>query len=45
VRIVADTNILLSGDDDLRSLGAFEGIRIVNAREALGLIGSMPARR
>lgn len=37
--LVAQVELIVSGDDDLFVLGSFEGIPIVNAAEALRLIG------
>jgi predicted nucleic acid-binding protein len=38
VRLVLDTNVVVSGDRHLLSIGSHQGISIVNAAEALGRI-------
>jgi uncharacterized protein len=38
--LAAEAALIISGDDDLLSLGTFRDIRILTAREALDLIGS-----
>lgn len=37
--LAASADLVVSGDDDLLSLGSFKGIRIVTAAEAVKLIG------
>lgn len=37
--IAAQVDLIVSGDDDLLSLGSFEGIRIVAPAEAVRLVG------
>jgi predicted nucleic acid-binding protein len=36
--LAATADIVVSGDRDLRDIGTYRGIRIVNARQALGII-------
>jgi predicted nucleic acid-binding protein len=40
--LAAEATLIVSGDDDLLSLGSFGSIRMVAAREALDLIASRP---
>lgn len=36
--VAANASLIVSGDSDLLSMGSFEGIRIVTAAEAAGLV-------
>ena len=42
MRVVLDTNVVASGDDDLHALGSYQGITVITAAEALALITRSP---
>lgn len=40
--IEAEADVIVSGDNDLLTIGAFEGIRIMNPRQFLDLLSNLP---